>query len=216
MKKILLIDDHRLVRAGLKALIESSDGFEVVGEGSDGSEMAELVDRYHPDIVISDLSMKNVSGIDAIRNIKETHPDLPVIALSMHESTEVVMKVLKAGAEGYLVKDSAENELDMALDAVLAGQQYLSPRVSKLVLKAMMQPEQNNSNKASLTPRQNEILRMISLGYAAKEIAYELGISVKTVEAHRAQIMDRLEIRDVPGLVRYAIRNNLIGVDESK
>ncbi|WP_404362648.1 response regulator [Marinobacter sp.] len=217
-KRIVLIDDHHLVRAGLRSLIECIPGYEVVAEGSDGSEAMALLEREDPDILMTDIAMPRVSGLDILPEVRERFPDLPVIVLSMHASKEIVISALKAGASGYLVKDAAEAELELALNAVVEGHQYLSPRVSKEVFDAMMARragEASVSEKSTLTQRQLEILRLIALGKSAKEIAYDLGVSSKTVESHRTQLMERLEIRDIPTLVRYAIREGIISLNEN-
>ena len=217
MKRIVLIDDHHLVRAGLRSLIECIPGYGVVAEGSDGSEVMELLARERPDVLITDIAMPRVSGLEILPSVRETYPDMPVVVLSMHASREIVMSALKAGASAYLLKDAAEAELEVALEAVIAGHQYLSPRVSKDVFSAMVSPQSDGpaaTDKGALTQRQIEILRLIALGKGTKEIAFDLGLSSKTVESHRAQLMERLEIRDIPTLVRYAIRNGIISLDE--
>ncbi len=217
MNRIVLIDDHHLVRAGLKALIDCMDNYEVVAEGSDGSEALPLLETFKPDILITDLAMAKVSGLEALPDITTRFPTVDVVVLSMHASPDIVLKSLKAGASAYLLKDAAEVELELALKSVIAGYQYLSPRVSKDVFNAMLQPSDDYVEPATrnpLTQRQTEILRLIALGRGTKEIAYQLGLSSKTVDAHRAQIMDRLEIRDIASLVRYAIRNGIIGLED--
>lgn len=216
-KRIVLIDDHHLVRAGLKALIECLDGFDVVAEGSDGSEASGLVAAHRPDILITDIAMSKVSGLELIPKIREEFPELDVIVLSMHASRDIVLGALRAGASAYLLKDAAEVELELALKSVVAGHQYLSPKVSREVLNAVLDPNRKRpkaDEKGVLTERQREILRLIALGRGTKEIAYELGLSSKTIDAHRAQIMERLDIRDIASLVRYAIRNGIVGLDD--
>ncbi len=214
MKNILLVDDHHLVRAGLRALITSMHDYTVAAEASDGNEVIELLDKLDIDLLMTDLSMKGLSGIDLIPQVRARFPQLPILVLSMHASKDIVMRALKAGASGYLVKDAAEAELELALNAIFEGQQYLSPRISQQVIAAMMAPQdQPDTAKSKLTPRQTEILRLIAEGKATKEIAYDLDLSAKTVESHRAQIMERLGIRDVAGLVRYAIKHDIISLD---
>lgn len=209
--RVLLIDDHTLVRAGLRALIDELPGFAVVAEGADGDEAVALVEQHRPDVVILDISMQRVSGLDALSLLRERWPDLRVIILSMHAQRDVVMRAIRGGASAYLLKEAAETELELALKAVLAGQQYLSPPVSGAVIDSLLQREQPVGDV--LTARQREVLRLLALGRNTKEIAYELSLSVKTVESHRAQIMERLGVRDLASLVVYAIRNGIIELD---
>lgn len=215
--KIVLVDDHHLVRAGLKALIDQIPGYSVAGEGRDGDQAVDLVRQLAPDVLIMDIAMGEVSGIDALKLIREFNNELPVIMLSMHAGREYILRAFQAGASGYLLKDSAEEELDMALRSVLDNQLYLSPRISRTVMTALVSgeaAEQPEARKTPLTARQEEILRLLASGKATKEIAWHLNLSTKTVESHRAQIMERLEIRDVPGLVRYAVKVGLISLDD--
>lgn len=196
-RRVCLVDDHRLVRAGLRNLVENIKGFSVVAEGADGSEALDLVETHSPDIVLLDISMADMSGIDALQQLKEKQPDTRVIMLSMHDSPEFVTRSLRAGAQGYLLKDCAETELELALNYVMDDQVYLSPRVSRVVVVAALSGRQQASDARDipLTPRQIEILRLLADGKATKEIAWELNVSTKTVESHRAQIMERLNIR---------------------
>ncbi|MDX1817126.1 MAG: response regulator transcription factor [Marinobacter sp.] len=208
---VVLVDDHRLVRAGLKTLIDNIDGFTVIAEGSDGAEALQLVNQHSPDVLLLDISMRDMSGLDALAQLKGQSDQTRIIMLSMHDSPEYVIKSLQGGANGYLLKDSAESELELALGYVMEDQLFLSPRVSRdVVMPAItgrsIAPHQDD---VPLTPRQREILRLIADGKATKEIAWELGVSAKTVESHRAQIMERLQIRDIAGLIRYAFRHGL-------
>ena len=214
--RVLLADDHPLVRAGIRSLLEGIEGIAVVAEASDGAEAVRLTQELRPDLVIVDITMKPMNGLDALREIKKVLPQTLVIVLSMHVTEGFVMQSLKLGASGYLLKDAATSELELAVRAVRRGERYLSPAVSRqLVEKVIALSESRQTAEANpLTARQQEILRLIALGNATKEIAYSLGLSVKTVEAHRAQIMERLGIRDIPGLVLYAVRNGIITLDE--
>lgn len=212
MTRVLLIDDHTLVRAGLRALIDDLPGFTVVAEGADGDQALPLIDEHRPDVVIMDISMQRMSGLDALQQLREPYPSLPVIILSMHAQREHVMRAIRGGASAYLLKEAAETELELALKAVLAGQQYLSPAVSGAVIDSLLQREQPAEAEV-LTARQREVLRLLALGRNTKEIAYELSLSVKTVESHRAQIMERLAIRDLASLVVYAIRHGIIQLE---
>ncbi len=210
--RVLLVDDHSLVRAGIRGLLEARPNVEVIAEASDGSEAVELTRAHRPDIVLMDLTMKGKTGLEATAQITKEFPQIRVIILSMHNTQDYVDQALRAGAAGYLIKDSAPEELDFALSAAMRGDRYLSPRVTKqLVAGAVGRPElDEEQGDVRLTPRQREILPLIAAGHGTKEIAYRLHISAKTVETHRAELMKRLGIHDVPGLVRYAIRTGLI------
>ena len=208
--RIALIDDHALVRAGLRSLLERMSAVRIVGEGGDGREALALVAREPVDVVLMDIAMKGLNGLEATRQIKKTYPAVHVVMLSMHTSEEYVMQALRAGASGYLLKDAATLELAQAIAAVTRGELYLSPPISKQVVENYMQRVGGAHNALSLlTGRQREILQLIAEGESTKAIAHRLGLSVKTVESHRAQLMERLDIRDIPGLVRYAIRVGL-------
>ncbi|MDB6060070.1 MAG: response regulator containing a CheY-like receiver domain and an DNA-binding domain [Verrucomicrobiaceae bacterium] len=212
-KRVVLVDDHTLVRAGLRALIDDLAGYEVVGEGSDGAEALPLVLAQQADVLVMDISMPRVSGIDAMALVRAQLPRMPVIILSMHATRDYVLRAIRAGASAYLLKEAAENELELALNAVLSGQQYLSPKISSTVIDSLLQGEAQATSD-TLTARQREVLRLLALGRGTKEIAFELELSAKTVESHRAQIMERLSIRDVAGLVVYAIQHGIINIEE--
>jgi DNA-binding NarL/FixJ family response regulator len=212
--RLLLADDHALFRAGLRLLLRGIADTEVVAEAADGDDAIALAKQYRPDLVLMDISMKGRNGIEATEQIRRLLPETRVIMLSMLESEDFIAHALRAGASGYLLKDSAEAELELALAAVTRGETYLSPRVSKQLVEAYLRSAPLDvSPLGLLSARQREILRLIAEGRSTKEIAYELGVSVKTVETHRAQIMERLDIHDVPGLVRFAIRNGIISPD---
>ncbi|MDX1693375.1 MAG: response regulator transcription factor [Ketobacteraceae bacterium] len=216
-RKVVLVDDHHLVRAGLRALLDDIPGYEVVAEGADGSEAARLLDRFRPDILMMDIAMPRKSGLDVLPDIVRRFPDIPVILLSMHASCDYFKEAFESGAMAYLVKDSAEAELEMALTSVEKGEKYISPKVSQCLIDTLSgegEEKPETDPDIPLTDRQIEILRLIALGKSTKEIAYELDLSAKTVETHRAKIMDRLEIRDVANLVRYAIRHQVISLEE--
>ncbi|MDX1453369.1 MAG: response regulator transcription factor [Oleiphilaceae bacterium] len=215
MNKVILLDDHQLVRAGLRGLVDSLCDFKVVAEASNGASILELIAEHSADIVITDLAMAGVSGFAVLQQLQQRSPHIPVIVLSMYASKGIVIRALNAGARAYLVKDSAEEELEAALRAVSRGEQYLSPKISGLILSAMREATDSGPRKQStLTSRQLEVLRLIALGKATKEIAFDLDLSSKTVETHRAQIMERLDIHDVAGLVRYSIKEGLISLDD--
>lgn len=217
MKKlrVLLADDHTLVRAGLRSLLQQMDNVEVVAEAQDGRQALAAAAEHRPDVVLMDVSMSGMNGLEATLQLKRDRPEVRVIILSMHATEEYVLQALRAGAAGYLLKDSAPLELALALQAVARGESYLSPPVSRQVVESYVQRTGGEAQPlAALTPRQREILQLIAEGNSTKEIAGRLALSVKTVETHRSQLMERLNIRDVPGLVRYAIRHGLVSADK--
>ncbi|MER2494294.1 response regulator [Catenovulum sediminis] len=217
-RRIVLIDDHHLVRAGLRSLLEDTEGYEVVGEGDDGSVALDLIASRQPDVLITDIAMKHKTGLAILPDIKRQYPDLPVILLSMHASKDYLQEAFEKGAQAYLLKDSAEIELELALAAVFRGERYVSPKLSEAMLEALSGNTQEADGQPKqaipLTDRQIEILRLIALGKGTKEIAFDLHLSAKTIESHRAQIMERLGIRDVANLVRYALKTGIIDLDE--
>jgi len=211
--RVLLADDHALVRAGIRALLQGLEGVTVVAETGNGAEVLELARMHRPDVVLLDISMPGLSGLDVSAQLEQELPEVRVVLLSMHANEEYVLQALRAGAVGYMLKDSATAELELALKAVMQGETYLSPRISKQVVEGYVQrvgADQPASEK--LTPRQREVLRLIAEGHSTKGIAHHLELSVKTVETHRAQLMERLQIRDIAGLVKYAIRNGLVTI----
>ena len=213
--RVLLVDDHALVLAGIRALVEELGGTKIVAEANNGRDAVALAKQHKPDLVIMDISMKELNGIEATAQIKAELPATKVLILSMHTTEDFVRRAIKAGASGYLVKDSAPLELKMAIAAMMQDEVYLSPRVSRHVVSGFLhgQPQQSESSMDALTARQREILQMIAEGKSTKEIAYQLNVSVKTVETHRAALMQRLDIHDIPGLVLYAVRHGLISLD---
>ena len=211
--RLILADDHHLVRSGLKSLLSEMKNVEVIAEASNGKEAVSLVAASRPDIVLMDIAMNELNGIEACEIISRDHPEVRTIILSMHDSGEYVAKALKAGAKGYVLKDAAPVELEFALQAVTVGETYLSPRVSRQVVQSYVQPPPAETGLEALSPRQTEILKAIAGGRSTKQIAYDLGLSVKTIETHRAQIMERLDIHDVAGLVRFAVRVKLVSAD---
>ena len=214
MLRILLADDHALVRAGIRSLLQEMAGIEVVAEAGDGLETVRLTALHQPDLVLMDVAMKNANGLEATLEIRRQFPAVKVLILSMYTNEEYVVQALRAGASGYMVKDSAPLELELAINAIKAGDTYLSPPVSRQVVESYMQRVGGEVTPAEpLTPRQREVLQFIAEGKSTKEVAYQLKLSVKTVETHRAQIMQRLNVRDIPGLVRYAIKAGLVNLD---
>lgn len=212
--RIILVDDHKLVCAGLRLLLQGFEGVEVVGEAHDGREALSLMKARHPDVVLMDIGMKGLNGLEATAQAKREFPETRVIILSMYSSEEHVLQGLRAGASGYLLKESATQELEQAIRTVMHGEIYLSPPVSKQVIGDYVQRvSQGYRPPDELTHRQREILQLIAEGHSTKEIAHQLTLSVKTVETHRAQLMKRLGIYDIAGLVRCAIRMGLITLD---
>ena len=212
--RVLLADDHTLMRAGVRALLDELPGCEVVAEAGDGYEALELLRQHRPDVALMDIDMKRMNGLEAMVAAKREFPDLHVIMLSMHSEKQYVMQALRDGASGYLLKDAATVELELALNVVMKGDVYLSPGVSKQVAEGFVREAESADPVALLTPRQREILTFIAEGHNTKEIAFRLGLSTKTVEAHRAQLMERLGIHDIAGLVRFTIRAGLIKLDK--
>ena len=212
--RILLADDHALVRAGIRSLLEKMPGVEVVGEASNGREAIELIRVQRPDLVLMDIAMKELGGLEALPRITKNFPSVKVIILSAHANEEYVIRALRSGAAGYMLKDAATLELELAINSVKHGKTYLSPSISRTVIDSYLERVGSLSSPIEqLTARQREILQLIAEGKNTKEIAGTLDISVKTVEAHRLQLMARLNIHDVPGLVRYAIRSGLVSSD---
>ena len=212
--RILLADDHTLIRAGLRALLQEIPEVEEVVEAGDGRQALELVTQRRPDIAVLDISMPGLNGLDVVARIVHDSPRTRSIILSMHSTPSYVAHALRAGAVGDLLKDSAAEELALALRAVARGETYHSPAISRQVVEGFLgrapaAPDGGGEGEV-LTPRQREILQLVAEGGSSKEIATALGLSAKTVEAHRSQIMDRLGIHDVAGLVRYAIRVGLV------
>ena len=212
--RVLLADDHTLVRAGVRMLLENLGNMEVVAEASEGREIFDLVKLHEPDILLTDLAMPGLNGLEAIGRLKREVPALHIIVLSMHTNEEYVREALTAGAQGYLVKGADPAELELALKAVTRGEVYLSPAVSKSVVTGFLDMNiQETDPTKKLTSRQREILQLIAEGKTSKDIAKTLKLSAKTIESHRTELMNRLDIHDVAGLVRYAIRRGVISAD---
>lgn len=212
--RVVLADDHRLVRSGIRALLERFEDVEMVGEAANGREALELVERHRPNIVLMDIAMPELNGLDAARNIHQRFPTTRVLLISMYDNEEYVAEALAVGAAGYVLKDASAAELDIAVHAVARGESYLSPAVAKRIVEGQVPPRgEGPIGLQRLTPRQREILQLIAEGNSSKEIARKLGVSIKTVETHRTHLMERLDIHDIAGLVRYAIRVGLVGPD---
>ena len=214
--RVLLADDHALVRAGIRSLLQNLPDIEVVAEANNGREALALLETCHPDVVLMDIAMPGLNGLEAVVRIAEDFPYIQVVILSMYANEEYVLRALRAGAAGYLLKDAGPVELELAINAATHNKTYLSPAISKYVTEYVRQESEEavSSPLERLTPRQREILQLIAEGRTTPEIAQLLEVSVKTVDTHRTQLMDRLDIHDIAGLVRYAIRVGLITAEE--
>lgn len=212
--RVLLADDHSLIRIGVRTLVEQLGGMEVVGEASDGRMALEMIKKHYTDFVLMDIGMAGMNGLEATARVTKDFPGVKVIILSMHATEEYVWQALRAGACGYLLKDSGLSKLELAINAVMKGEMYLTPTVNKkVVMDYLERLDTDQPPIERLTRRQREILQLIAEGNTVKEIAWELNLSVKTIETHRSQLMDRLDIHDVAGLVRYAMRMGIIEPD---
>jgi DNA-binding NarL/FixJ family response regulator len=209
--RILLADDHQLVLAGFRALLKQVPAVEVVAEAVDGREVLDLFKKHRPDVILIDIAMPKLNGLEAIARITKEFPNAIAIVLSMYANQEYVVQAMQAGARGYLIKEDAVSELKAAIKAVTDGELYLSPRISKDLSRGQLERVGVRYDPLTkLTPRQREILQLIAEGNNTKEIAFLLKLSVKTVEAHRTQLMQRLGINDIPSLVRQAMRSGLV------
>jgi DNA-binding NarL/FixJ family response regulator len=209
--RILLADDHTLVRAGMRSLLESLPKVEIVGEVGDGLKALQLIGRLHPDVALMDVSLSGMNGLEAARRAFKRYPRTRVVMLANHADQEQVSEALVAGVAGYLLKSAEPAELAMALSAVGRGEVWISPGVSRAVVGTLARYKLQRAE--TLTPRQREVLQLVAEGHSTKDIARRLRISAKTVDTHRAQIMERLDIHRVAGLVRYAIRAGIVGKD---
>lgn len=209
--RVLLADDHDLFRAGLRALLDALDGIEVVAEAGDGLEAIQLVERHQPHVVLMDLMMPGLNGLEATSRICRAFPEVRVVVLSMNSAEEFVLPSVRAGASGYLLKNVRPQELERAIRATAEGETYLTPAVARhFVDDYRRRAAERADSFERLTPRQREVLQLVAEGNSTKQIAQRLGIGVKTVETYRAQIMDLLDIHDIAGLTRYAIRRGIV------
>jgi DNA-binding NarL/FixJ family response regulator len=212
--RILLADDHTLVRAGVRALLEELPAVTVVAEATDGHEALAQAKAHQPHVVFMDVAMSGLNGLETTSRLVKEFPDVRVIMLSMHANEEYIWQSLRAGASGYLLKSASTAELELAVQAVSRGETYLDPTIARRVISGYVTgAAQQKSPLEQLSPRQREILQLIAEGRTTKEIAFLLNVSAKTVETHRSQLMERLDIHDVAGLVRYAIRQGLVSVE---
>jgi DNA-binding NarL/FixJ family response regulator len=212
--RILLADDHTVIRAGLRVLLERQPDMVVVGEAEDGRRAVELAETVNPDVAVMDIAMPILNGIEATRQIAARHTGIPVVILSMHSDESYVMRALKAGAKAYLLKDSAEADLIRAIHAVREGKSFFSPAVSRMLLEDYVQQLQERGEEDSyelLTTREREILQLLAEGKSNKDVANLLNVSLYTVETHRAHILQKLGLHTIPDLILYAVRKGIIG-----
>ncbi len=214
--RIILADDHKIVREGLRSLIEKEPDMEVAGETNNGRETVAAVRKLLPDIILMDVSMPDMNGIEATRRIVTEFPEVKILALSMHSDRRFALEMLKGGASGYLLKDSAFEELAQAVRAVMSGHTYLCHRVADIVIKDYMQltAEEKDSVFSTLTVREREVLQLIAEGKSTKDIAAALKVSVKTIETHRQQIMEKVGTRSIAELTKYAIREGITSLED--
>jgi len=213
MKKLrlLIADDHGMVRRGLRAAIEARPDWEICGEAENGRQAVELAKQLRPDLVVLDLTMPELNGLDATRKIRDALPDVHVLIQTMHDSEALAQEVLAAGARGYLLKNDAPEMLAQAIEALAAGRTFFTPKVSELVMSGLAKPGTSSAvPRSRLTPRERELVQLLAEGKSNKQAADALGISLNTVETHRKNVMSKLRLRSASDLVRYAIRNKLV------
>ena len=211
--RVVLADDHKLMRAGLRLIVDQHPEFTVVGEADDGREAVSLAETLRPDVVVMDIGMPRLNGIEAAAQITAAHPEIAVIMLSMHSDEGYILRALRAGARAYLLKDSAEADLSKAIAVVMEGKSFFSPAVSKVLLEDYMRKLSRSGGEDSfdlLSAREREILQLVAEGSSSKEIAALLNLSVHTVETHRSNLMQKLNLRGMPELILYAVRKGLI------
>jgi DNA-binding NarL/FixJ family response regulator len=211
--RIVLAEDHTILREGLRALLSADPAFKIVGEAQDGRDAVRCVEKLSPDLMLMDLSMPRMSGMDAIREIKKRFPETKVIALTVHKTEEYLLTTLQAGVDGYVLKDATHKELVMAINNVMEGKPYLSPGVSEKVIEGYLEGKESSQAVSSwdtLSQREREVLKLIAEGFKNKEIAEELCISFKTVEKHRANLMKKLDLHNAAALTVYAVEKGLV------
>ncbi len=216
--RILIVDDHSVVRSGVRALLKSSPAYRVVAEAADGEEAVTLAKRHKPDIVMMDISMPKMNGIEATRVLRREVPPAKIIILTVHEDEEYVYQMLKAGASGYVLKSAGKKEIFAAIDSALSGERFFSPGVSRLIIDGFIHRDDNEEDRATvhrsfeLTKREVEILRYIAQGFTNRKIAERLFLSVRTVNTHRTNLMQKLDLHDTARLVRFAIENGFVKI----
>jgi two-component system response regulator NreC len=212
--RIVIAEDHTILREGLRALLSAEAGFDVVGEAEDGRAAIRCCEDLLPDLVLMDLSMPRMHGFEAIKEIKRQNPGVKIIALTVHKTDEYILATLQAGADGYLLKDATHSELVMAIKNVLMGKRYLSPGISERVIEGYLEGRETVKTKSAwdtLTRREREILKLIAEGYKNKDVADYLYISLKTVEKHRANLMKKLDLHSAAELTAFAVKKGLVG-----
>jgi len=212
-QRIFIAEDQTIVRDGLRALLSSNPNFEVVGEAEDGREVIRKIEEYNPDLILMDLSMPRMNGMEAIKEVKKLLPDTKILVLTIHKTDEYILPVLKAGADGYVLKHDTQVELMTAIKSVLEGKSYLSPGVSQKVIEGYVEGSKTVKTKSSwdtLTQREREVLKLIAEGYKNREIADDLCISIKTVVKHRANLMEKLDLHNASALTTFAIEKGLV------
>ncbi len=209
--RVLIVDDHTMLRESLAGALQAEGDIEIVGQAADGVEALELAERVHPDIVVTDLSMPRLGGLEVVRRLRERLPEVQILVLTMHQEDEYVLQAVRAGATGYLVKDSATREVLQAVRSLQAGRGYFGPQASRALAEQVRHPERVAEDPyGQLTSREREVFHLIAEGSTTKEVARKLGISVKTAENHRGRVLDKLDMRNTAELVRYALRKGLI------
>ena len=211
--RVLLADDHKMIRAGLRLVLEQQADIAVAGEADDGREAVSLADELKPDVIVMDVAMPNLNGIEASLQIKQSRPEAAIVMLSMHSDEGYILRALRAGAAGYILKDSAEADLVSAVRAVAEGKSFFSPKVSKILLEDYMRKLRKTGAEDSydlLSAREREILQLVAEGKSSKEIANLLNLSVYTVETHRGNLMQKLNLRGIPELILYAVRKGIV------
>lgn len=214
-KRVIIAEDHTILRAGLRALLSAQEDIEVVAEAGNGREAVRVTDKHVPDLLLIDLSMPKLNGMEAIREIKTRHPQIKVIVLTVHKNDEYIVASLNAGANGYILKDASQNELVLAIEYVMNGKIFLSPGISDKVVNGYLEQQKGKKKVSlldSLTRREREILKMIAEGHKNKDIAGQLFISMKTVEKHRSNLMQKLELRNTAALTAYAIEKGIVSL----
>ncbi len=212
---VMIVDDHQIVRDGLKAILHNEEGIGVIAEADNGRSALQLIKELNPEIVIMDIAMPDMNGIDATRRISSEYPDIKVLILSMHHDKRMVIEVFNAGARGYLLKECASDELLRAIRTIQQGETYLSPKISSIVVKGLVKQQHGEipSEIFSLSSREREVLQLLAEGKSMKEIAFTLDVSIKTVEAFRKRLMDKLKVNSIAELTKIAIREGLTSLD---
>lgn len=213
---VILVDDHQLVRDGIRAVLEKENGIKVIAEAENGRDAVTLAHMVQPDVIVMDIAMADMNGIEATKRIIHEHPNAKILILSMHHDKSIVIEVIKAGAKGYLLKDCASSEVVKAIMVVHKGEAYLSPKISSVVLENMMNPSHGETQPAIavLSAREKEVLQLIANGKSTKEIAFTLEISAKTVEVFRKRVMEKLNLKTIAELTKFAIREGLTSLDK--